>query len=287
MTKCYENWIGMMDSGVGGISVLKRAIDLMPNENFVYFGDSANAPYGERSPEWIRERTAKIVDDLIGEGVKAVVIACNTATSAAADYIREQHPDFPIIGLEPALKQAVVFPETHHVLVMATPVTIHLSKYQELYNRWGKNAGASSVVCEGLAARIEQGNLDAPDMHQLLENLVGKYRGVADSVVLGCTHYPFVAKQIKDVLGDVPLFDGAFGTARYLARVLNERGIANVATPAADATKPAAESPIANTATTLAVHGKVELYSSIDTPKERALYDWFFSQPLDTSEFIQ
>ena len=275
-----------MDSGVGGISVLKRAIDLLPNENFIYFGDSANAPYGERSPEWIRNRTATIVDGLIDEGVKAVVIACNTATSAAADYIREQHPDFPIIGLEPALKQAVVFPETHHVLVMATPVTIHLSKYQELYNRWGKNAGASSVVCEGLAARIEQGNLDAPDMHELLERLVGKYRGVADSVVLGCTHYPFVAKQIKSVVGDVPLFDGAFGTARYLARILEERGIANAScgdSPTGGVAADASYQAAAGTPTC----GKVELHSSIDTPEEHALYDWFFAQPLDTSEFVQ
>ncbi len=277
MDKRYENWIGMMDSGVGGISVLKRAIDLLPNENFVYFGDSANAPYGERDPQWIRRRAAEIVDGLIDKGVKAVVIACNTATSAAADYIRNQHPGFPIIGLEPALKQAVVFPETHHTLVMATPVTIHLSKYQELYNRWGKDAGASSVVCEGLAARIEQGNLDAPDLHQLLENLVGRYRGTADSVVLGCTHYPFIAKQIKDVLGDIPLFDGAFGTARHLAHVLEERGIANDGAYSAHATAAAA----------VDVHGKVELHSSIDTPAERALYDWFFTQPLDTSEFVQ
>ena len=264
MAKRYENWIGMMDSGVGGISILRRAIDLMPNEDFVYFGDSMNAPYGERDPEWIRERTAKIIDEFIDEGCKAVVIACNTATSAAADYVREQHPDFPIIGVEPALKQAVVSPETNHVLVMATPVTIQLQKYQELYNRWGKDQGASSVICWGLAARVEQGNLDADDMHELLENLVGEYRGKADSAVLGCTHYPFVAKQIRDVLGDIPLFDGAFGTARYLQSTLNERSCANGAE-----------------------HGKgmVELRSSIDTPAERELYDWFFNQPLETSEW--
>lgn len=261
----YENWIGMMDSGVGGISVLRRAVDLLPNENFIYYGDSANAPYGDKDPEWICQRTSKIVSNLINEGVKAVVIACNTATSAAADYVRAEHPEIPIIGLEPALKQAAQFPEARHVLVMATPVTIHLQKYQDLYDKWGKRVDASSVVCGGLADRIEKGNLDAPDMHELLESLIGEYRGKADSVVLGCTHYPYIAKQIREILGDVTLFDGAFGTARHLAHTLEEHGQLN---------KPASDGST----------GIVKLETSLDTPTERELYTWFLNQPLEANE---
>ncbi len=254
-----------MDSGVGGISVLKRAIDALPAENFVYYGDSLYAPYGEKDPAWIRERTSIIVNNLIDQGVKAVVIACNTATSAAADYVREQHPNFPIIGVEPALKPAAISPETGHILVMATPVTIHLQKYQELYNKWSRDLDVSSVVCEGLAGRIEQGNLEGADLHELLESLIGPYRGKTDGVVLGCTHYPFIHKQIREVLGDVPLFDGAFGTARHLAHVLEERNLKNDG----------------------AQRGRVVLHSSIESPEQKALYDWFFSQQLETSEFIQ
>ena len=252
-----------MDSGVGGISVLKRAIDALPHENFVYYGDSLYAPYGEKDPDWIRARTAEIVDNLIARGVKAVVIACNTATSAAAEYVRAQHPDIPIIGVEPALKPAAISPETGHILVMATPVTIQLQKYQELYNKWGHDLDVSSVVCAGLADRIEQGNLDADDMYDLLESLIGAYRSRADGVVLGCTHYPFVHKQIRKVLGDIPLFDGAFGTARHLAHVLEQQKLCAPATQ----------------------QGTVELHSSIETSEQRALYDWFFSLPLETSEY--
>ncbi len=254
-----------MDSGVGGISVLKRAVDALPNESFVYYGDSLYAPYGEKDPSWILNRTSEIVDNLIDQGVKAVVIACNTATSAAADHIRAQHPDFPIIGVEPALKPAAISPDTGHILVMATPVTIHLQKYQELYNKWSHDLDVNSVVCEGLADRIEQGNLDADDLHQLLERLIGQYRGQTDGVVLGCTHYPFIHRQIRNVLGNVPLFDGAFGTARHLAHVLEERGLLSRSHE----------------------RGSVQLHSSIETPDQLALYQWFFDQPLETSEFTQ
>ena len=259
----YKNWIGVMDSGVGGISVLKRAIDALPHESFLYFGDSLYAPYGEKNPDWIRSRTSEIVDNLIDQGVKAVVIACNTATSAAGDFVRTQHPGSPIIGVEPALKPAAISPETGHILVMTTPVTIRLQKYQELYNKWSRDLDVSSVVCSGFAKRIEQGDLDADDLHELLESLIGAYRGKADGVVLGCTHYPFIHKQIRKILGDVPLFDGAFGTARHLARILEEQGIATASSQV----------------------GRVELHSSIDTPSQLALYDRFFNLPLETSEY--
>ena len=218
-------YVGVFDSGVGGISVLKALVEALPNESFVYYGDSANAPYGEKSRDWVLRRSRDIVDELLEAGCKAVVIACNTATSVAAATLRADYAHVPIIGVEPALKPAALSPEAGRILVMATPITLRLDKYQQLAERWGSGHEVISVPCPGLAARIEQGNLDGSDLRDLLEGLIGQYRGTVDAVVLGCTHYPFVASQIRQIVGDVMLFDGAQGTARQLERKLAERGL--------------------------------------------------------------
>ena len=222
----YKNNVGVFDSGVGGISILHALAQELPRESFVFFGDSANAPYGEKSPSEVLELSRGITERLLGMGCKAIVIACNTATSAAAEHLRAQYPSIPIIGVEPALKPAALSEQGHHgrVLVMATPMTVRLDKFQSLKRRWGKEAEVVSVPCTGLAARIEQGNLDAPDMYELIESLVGEYAGKVDAVVLGCTHYPFVRKQIQSIVGNVPFYDGAKGTARQLRRRLVECG---------------------------------------------------------------
>lgn len=272
MNLSYKNYIGVIDSGVGGISVLKRAADALPAENFVYFGDSANAPYGEKDPDWVRKRTQEIVDGLVSEGCKAIVIACNTATSAAAECVRTEHAHLPIIGVEPALKVAVTSHVAKSILVMATPVTVRLQKYQQLYNRWGQCAGVKTAICWGLAGRIEAGNLGAPDVLELLERLIGEYKASVDGVVLGCTHYPFVASQIRKVLGrDVPLFDGAFGTARQLKAQLQQRGL--LANESCTSTKSSTHK------------GKIVFRSSINTPAQLKLYEAFFAQGLETNEW--
>ena len=221
----YGGYVGVFDSGVGGISVLRELAKTLPREDFIYFGDSANAPYGEKTSDQVMRLSRRIVDSLLDDGAKAIVIACNTATSAAAAELRAEYAHVPIIGVEPALKPATLEPDIKRILVMATPITLRLDKYQQLAEKWGGGHEIIPGPCPGLAARIEQGNLDAPDVVALLEELVGRYRGRIDAVVLGCTHYPFVKRQIAEVLGNVPLFDGAQGTARQLERKLAERGL--------------------------------------------------------------
>ena len=224
MSQRFSGYVGVFDSGVGGISVLRALADTLPCEDFVFFGDSAHAPYGEKTREEVVSLSRGIVERLLGEGAKAIVIACNTATSAAAAELRAEY-DVPIIGVEPALKPATLSEGAKRILVMATPITLQLDKYQQLAEKWGGGHEVISAPCPGLAARIEQGDLDAPDVLELLQQLVGPYAGNVDCVVLGCTHYPFVARQICQVIGDVPLFDGAQGTALQLRRKLDEAGL--------------------------------------------------------------
>lgn len=252
----YEGWVGVFDSGVGGISVLQHLVAELPHESYVFFGDSAHAPYGEKSDEEVLALATASIERLIGEGCKAIVIACNTATSVAAPALRAEHPDFPIIGVEPALKPATLAPRHGRILVMATPITLRLDKYHKLAETWGSGSEILSVPCPGLAARIEKGNLDAPDLVELVDSLVGRYAGTIDSVVLGCTHYPFIKKAIREVLGDVPLYDGGEGTARELRRRLSAKGLLS-----------RTDEP-----------GRIVFSSSKDSPEELALYRWFFGQ---------
>ena len=247
------DFVGVMDSGLGGISVLRELVRVLPHEDFRFFGDSAHNPYGEKTDEQVRALTGGIVGRMVDDGAKAVVIACNTATSAAAASLRSQY-DLPIIGVEPALKPACEALPGGRILVMATPVTLRLDKFQQLEHEFDHTCDIVPVPCAGLASRIEQGDLDAPDLHELLESLVGPYAGAVDGVVLGCTHYPFVRRQIAEVLGDVRFFDGAAGTARQTRRLLAAR----------DELRESGE-------------GEVTLQSSIDTPEEIALYRRFFT----------
>ena len=220
-----RSFIGVIDSGAGGLSVLARLCEQLPEERFVYFGDSANTPYGEKGCTWVLERSRELVASLVDEGAKAIVIACNTATSAAAPTLRVEYDPLPIVGIEPALKPAALAHPGGNVLVMATPMTLALEKFQHLADEWSNGCTIWPVACDGLAARIEQGNLDAPDVDELLERLVGAYRGRVDAVVLGCTHYPLIAGAIGSLFEGVPLYDGAEGTARQLMRRLDECGL--------------------------------------------------------------
>lgn len=216
-----DGFVGVFDSGAGGVSVLRALASELPHERFSYYGDAANAPYGNRSVEEVREFSDSIVERMVARGAKAVVIACNTATSAAATCLRKRWPELPIVGVEPALKPAVA--SGGHILVMATEMTLRLDKYRSLARDLGVDADV--VACTGLAELVEAGDLDSPEIERLIADLVGGYRGTVESVVLGCTHYPFVTPQIKRVLGPVRFFDGSRGAARQLKRLLVERGI--------------------------------------------------------------
>lgn len=219
--------IGVFDSGLGGISVLRACVDLLPREDFLFFGDSAHAPYGEKSLAEVRRLTLAAVDHLLDQGVKGVVVACNTATSAAIHLLRQAHPDLPVIGIEPAVKPAAQAQESSSVLVMATPLTIREDKYQKLAAAFCHQANVISLPCPGLAEMVEQGLFDGPVVDAYLQDLFLPFRycGV-EYIVLGCTHYPFLRRAIARNFGrPVAIIDGSQGTARQLRRQLEAKGL--------------------------------------------------------------
>ena len=239
--------IGVFDSGLGGISVARQIAHDMPDEKVLYFGDSANAPYGTKTPQQVRDLSFAIVEQFVKQGVKAVVIACNTATSVAASTLRQQYPSIPIIGIEPALKPAVLWKEHDKVAVMATPATLALPKFHELMKHYSKESDIYPIPCPGLADYVERGIFDGEEITEFLRELLAPYLAKKiDAIVLGCTHYPFVEKVIKRIAGpDVKIFNGAHGTALELQRRLR---IAELLTPSIE-------------------KGSVEFYSSSTNPK--------------------
>lgn len=220
--------IGVFDSGVGGISVLKELYSLMPNENFIYLGDTKNAPYGNKTNKEVYELSAKCVGMLVEMGVKSIVIACNTATSIAAKELREKY-SLPVIGIEPAVKPAVLGFPGGSVLVMATPVTLRNKKFLDLMNIYDKNATITPLPCPGLVEIIEKGNGHDSELSKYLEELFMPYHDTRiDVIVLGCTHYPHIKKQIEKAFKKpVSIIDGGYGTARETKRRLSELGILN------------------------------------------------------------
>ena len=216
--------IGFLDSGVGGLSVLREAIKLMPNEHYIYFGDSKNAPYGVKKVEEVKDLTYKAVEFLIDKGAKAIVIACNTATSAAVASLRVTYPSMPIVGIEPAVKPAVEFNRKGSIIIMATPMTLKEKKFKHLISKYEDRADIVSMPCPELVEYVESGNTTGSDVKEYLEKKFEEYKkqGIA-AVVLGCTHYPFVKDLIKEVVGDdIPVVDGGFGTSKELRRQLKE-----------------------------------------------------------------
>ena len=219
--------IAVIDSGVGGISVLRELVKLMPNERFYYFGDSANAPYGSRSRADVLDITRRNLAALRARGIKALVIACNTATSAAAKTLRAENPDLPIIGIEPAVKPAAFLMKDPRVLVMATPLTLREEKFRDLVARFADRAEVISLPCPGLVELIEAGHLDDEPLHDYLSHLFAPYvTERVDAVVLGCTHYPHVREAIACHLPPhVAVIDGGEGTARETLRRLREQDL--------------------------------------------------------------
>ena len=217
--------IGVFDSGVGGISVLRELVALMPNENFIFYGDSKNAPYGTKTLEEVRKLTLADAEYLRSRNVKALVVACNTATSAAIHILRERYQkEIPVIGIEPALKPAVSVKENSRVLVMATPMTLREKKFHNLMQKFQDQAEIISLPCPGLVEFVERGELSGEALEHFLKNLFAPYQErKVDAVVLGCTHYPLVRKTIQKVLGSgVAVFDGGAGTARETLHKLKE-----------------------------------------------------------------
>lgn len=218
--------IGVFDSGLGGISVVRDIVRMMPNEQVLYFGDSANAPYGTKTPDEVKKLSESIVENFAAEGVKAVVIACNTATSAAAESLRARY-DFPIIGMEPALKVACDRGEHQRVIVAATPLTLREHKFAVLMERFADQHTIFKRPCPQLVEIVESGKLDDHDLvMNTLHELFDEYDlDTIDAVVLGCTHFVFFRDYFRELLpSHAAVIDGNEGTVRHLSVVLESLG---------------------------------------------------------------
>jgi len=219
-----DDYIAVFDSGVGGISVLRQLRKLMPDENYVYYGDSANAPYGSRPTEEVRQLTLAVAEKLTTEyPVKALVVACNTATAAAIKVLRSTYPDLIVVGIEPALKLAADSFPGGNLGVLATEVTLREEKFDNLVHRFDQDCTVYKIPAPGVVNLIEAGKNDSPEMVQLLKEILSHYVGKLDALVLGCTHYPFVARNIAAIMGPgTVLLHGGKGTARETKRRLQQ-----------------------------------------------------------------
>lgn len=219
--------IGIFDSGVGGLSVLRTALKMLPSERFLYYGDTLNAPYGTKTEEEVISCARAAADFLLSQGAKALVIACNTATCASAATLRREHPDLIIVGMEPALKLAHDHCPQGDILVLATPVSLASRKYQLLYEAYGEHA--VSLPCPGLMDFVERGDISSPALESYLTGKFAPYlqggRAPA-AVVLGCTHYVFLRQTIRRLLPESTLvLDGNEGTVRQLRRRLEQENL--------------------------------------------------------------
>lgn len=216
--------IGVFDSGIGGVTVLKEIIKVLPNEDYIYYSDSINNPYGEKTEDEIIKICNNIVDFFINKNCKIIVIACNTASAIAIDRLRKEYPDIFFVGIEPAYKMVYDTNKDKPTLIMATKGTIQSEKFNVLYKNYN-NQKTYLLTCSGLADIIEDGNEKI--IEKYLKDNLGKYKGCVENVVLGCTHYPLIKEKIKNVLGDVTFFDGSYRLAVHLKNILEKENILN------------------------------------------------------------
>jgi len=256
----YDAPIGVFDSGVGGISTLRTLTRALPQEDFIFYGDSKNAPYGEKSAAAVTSLSTQVVEQLRAHAVKAIVIACNTATSAAKPALVAAYPELPILGIEPALKEAVDAGKKH-ILVMATPLTLSRPKYLAQRDRFSDRAIIQSLPCPGLADLIEGGEAQLPAIRNLLTTLLTPVSDQPiDGVVLGCTHYPFIEGLIREKFASTTTFyDGYRGIASNLTQTLQQ----------------------ANLLRRDGHQQTVTFLSSRDTPAEIALYQHLYAHGID------
>ncbi len=222
-----EDPIGVMDSGVGGLSVLRHLRQLLPSESTLYFADQHHIPYGPRPPEQVRDFTAVITHFLLRHKAKLIVVACNTATAAALDYLRSTFPDVPFVGMEPAVKPAALTTRSGKVGVLATPSTLNSNRYAALMARFAAGIEVHEDPCVGLVQLIEAGALDTLETRDLLRRVIDPMLAAGvDTLVLGCTHYPFVSPLLQELAGEqVTIIDPAPAVARQTRYVLQQRGL--------------------------------------------------------------
>jgi glutamate racemase len=221
--------IGIFDSGVGGISVLRAIREQIPGESILYFGDQGHIPYGPRPMQQIRDFAEAITRFLLEHGAKIIVVACNTASAAALKYLRERFPDIQFVGMEPAVKPAAERTQTGRVGVLATPATFQGALYASVVERFANGVELFQHACPGLVQQIEGGNLDGEETRQILEcALVPMLEQNIDTVVLGCTHYPFVIPLIDKIVGPgVRVIDPAPAVAKQTGHLLDSKGLRN------------------------------------------------------------
>jgi len=218
--------IGIFDSGIGGTSIWKEVIKLLPNENTIYLADSINAPYGEKSPEEIISLSIKNTEFLISKGCKLIIVACNTATTNAIDYLRKNY-SIPFIGIEPAIKPAALLSKTGAIGILATKGTLTSKLFEKTANEYTKNITTIEQDGEGIVPLIEAGKLNSKELNELLNNYLKPMLNFnIDHLVLGCTHYPYLIPQIKEILGNnVVIIDSGEAVAKQTKAVLNKLNI--------------------------------------------------------------
>ena len=224
--------IGIFDSGIGGLSVFREIRKLLPEQNYIYYSDSAHCPYGDKSKEYIIDRARSITRRLMEMGAEIVVVACNTATAAAISILREEFP-IKFIGMEPAIKPAAALTKTGVVGVLATAGTLKAEKYLDTREKWAQSITVVEHIGEGFVELVEKGQTSGAEAEAVVQNsLVPLLEAGADTIVLGCTHYPFLADTIKKVAAahgadgnSFHLIDPAPAVARHLLEVMEAEGI--------------------------------------------------------------
>ena len=219
--------IGIFDSGAGGLSVYRELVKVLPAERYLYFSDNAHCPYGEKTAAYIQERGRTITEVLLGLGADIIVVACNTATAAAIATLRAEYPDIPFIGMGPAVKPAALGTRSGVIGVLATAGTLKGSKYLKTRGLYEDNVKIVEHVGQGFVELVEGGILDGPEAEATVRaSLQPLLDAGADTIVLGCTHYPFLQPLIERLAGpDVKVIDPAPAVARQTVRILQERGI--------------------------------------------------------------
>lgn len=219
--------IGVFDSGVGGLSVLAEIRQLLPAESLLYVADGGHIPYGEKSPEFIRERCRQVAEFFRAKGAKALVLACNTATVAAVADLRSAYPQWPLVGMEPAVKPAAAATRSGVVGVLATTGTLQSARFAALLDRFASDVRVITQPCPGLVELIETGELHSAQLRALLLSYVTPLLAAGcDTVILGCTHYPFLRPLLAQLIApDVSLIDTGAAVARQLQRLLAQDGL--------------------------------------------------------------
>ncbi len=228
--------IGVFDSGVGGLSILRAIRQQMPQEPILYFGDQGHIPYGPRPLQQVRDFSEAITRFLLDRGAKLITVACNAASAASLTYLRETFPHVGFVGMEPAIKPAAEHTESGVVGVLATPATFQGALFASVVERFAGGVELLKDACPGLVQRIEAGDLDGPETRRILENALHPMleRGI-DTVVLGCTHYPFVIDVIQEIVGPrVRVIDPAPAVARQVGRLLERSGLSRRTSPRGD-----------------------------------------------------